>query len=57
MSLSPVFIRAHSYIRAFVENHPYNTRICDFARICDLVQVQCVIELFGKKVNNGLNMH
>ena len=25
--------------------------------VCDLVQVQRVIELFGKQVNNALNMH
>ena len=25
--------------------------------VCDLVQVQRVIELFGKQVNNALNVH
>ena len=43
---------AHPYIWAFVENRPF---------FCDLVQVQSVIELFGKQVNNAqspsLNVH
>ena len=45
---SPVFIRARLYIRAFLENRPY---------FGDLVQVQRVIELFGKQVNKALNVH
>ena len=36
-----------------MENHPYNARIL----VIYIVQVQSVIELFGKQVNNALNMH
>jgi len=36
-----------------VENCPYNARIL----VIYIVQVQSVIELFGKQVNNALNVH
>ena len=36
-----------------MENRPYNARIL----VIYIVQVQSVIEMFGKQVNNALNMH